>query len=58
MSKKMLALVKERPEPGLWMREADVPEVGPDDVLIKIKRLRYAERTFTSTTGTNGRRRR
>jgi len=38
MSKKMIALVKEKPEPGLWMREADIPEVGPNDVLIKIKK--------------------
>ena len=38
MSKKMLALVKEKPEVGLWMREVDVPEVGPNDVLIKIKK--------------------
>ena len=32
----MLALVKEKPEVGLWMREVDVPEVGPNDVLIKL----------------------
>ncbi|MDL2298246.1 L-threonine 3-dehydrogenase [Synergistaceae bacterium OttesenSCG-928-D05] len=38
MTKKMLALVKEKPELGLWMREVDVPEVGPNDVLIKIKK--------------------
>jgi len=38
MPQKMLALVKEKPEAGLWMREVDVPEVGPNDVLIKIKK--------------------
>lgn len=38
MQKKMLALVKEKPERGLWMREVDVPEVGPNDVLVKIKK--------------------
>ena len=38
MAKKMVALVKERPEPGLWMREVEIPEVGPNDVLIKIKK--------------------
>ncbi len=38
LSKKMLALVKEKPEVGLWMREVDIPEVGANDVLIKIKK--------------------
>lgn len=32
----MWALVKERPEEGLWMRQAEVPKVGPNDVKIKI----------------------
>jgi threonine 3-dehydrogenase len=32
------ALVKERAEPGLWLRDVEVPEVGPDDVLIRIAR--------------------
>ena len=35
---KMLALVKEKPERGLWMREVPVPEVGPNDVKIKIRK--------------------
>jgi threonine 3-dehydrogenase len=34
----MKALVKERAEPGLWMRDVEVPEVGPDDVLIRVAR--------------------
>ncbi len=38
MAKKMIALVKEKPEVGLWMREVDIPEVGANDVLIKIKK--------------------
>lgn len=38
VAKKMFALVKERPEPGLWMREVPIPEPGPNDVLIKIKK--------------------
>lgn len=38
MSGKMVALVKEKPAVGLWMREVDIPEVGPNDVLIKIKK--------------------
>ena len=32
----MRALEKSKPEPGLWMVEAPVPEIGPDDVLIKV----------------------
>ena len=32
----MRALVKEKPEPGLWLRDQPVPEIGPDDVLVKI----------------------
>jgi threonine 3-dehydrogenase len=33
----MQALVKRKPEPGLWLEEVPVPEVGDDDVLIRIK---------------------
>lgn len=32
------ALVKAKAEEGLWMQFEPVPEIGPDDVLIKIKR--------------------
>ncbi|WP_425406175.1 L-threonine 3-dehydrogenase [Hwanghaeella sp.] len=32
----MKALVKSKPETGLWMETAPVPEIGPDDVLIRI----------------------
>lgn len=35
---KMRALVKARPEVGIWMQEAEVPEVGPNDVKIRIKK--------------------
>ena len=35
---KMKALVKSKPEPGLWMDEVDIPEPGPDEVLIKIQK--------------------
>lgn len=38
MSKKMNALVKKYPKPGLWLEEVDVPEVGDFDVLIKMKK--------------------
>ncbi len=34
----MKALVKARPEPGLWMETRPVPETGPDDVLIRINK--------------------
>ena len=32
----MWALVKEKPEKGLWMKRVPIPEVGPTDVKIKI----------------------
>ncbi|GAB7087879.1 L-threonine 3-dehydrogenase [Marinifilum fragile] len=35
---KMKALVKSKPEKGLWMEEVDIPEVGVNDVLVKIKK--------------------
>jgi threonine 3-dehydrogenase len=36
--KTMKALVKSRPEPGLWMEEIPVPEIGINDVLIRVKK--------------------
>ena len=38
MRNDMKALVKTRSEPGLWMERCAVPEIGPDDVLIKIRK--------------------
>jgi len=38
MSNEMKALVKAKPEPGLWMERRPVPEIGPDDVLIRIRK--------------------
>ena len=38
MSNEMKALVKANPEPGLWMEHRPVPEIGPDDVLIRINK--------------------
>jgi threonine 3-dehydrogenase len=32
----MRALVKEKPEPGLWLKEQPIPEIGADDVLVKV----------------------
>lgn len=34
----MRALVKSRPEPGLWLDELPDPEIGPNDVLIQVHR--------------------
>lgn len=33
---KMKALVKTKPERGVWMQEIDVPEIGVNEVLIKV----------------------
>jgi len=38
MSNEMKTLVKTRPEPGLWLEQRPVPEIGPDDVLIRIRK--------------------
>ncbi len=38
MSNKMKALVKSKPEKGLWMEEVDIPEIGVNDILIKVKK--------------------
>jgi threonine 3-dehydrogenase len=34
----MKALVKSRPETGLWLQEVPVPEIGTNDVLIKVEK--------------------
>jgi threonine 3-dehydrogenase len=38
MSNMMRALVKARAEPGIWMEQVPVPEIGPNDVLIKVRK--------------------
>ena len=38
MTNQMKALAKSKPEVGLWMERAPVPEIGPDDVLIRVKK--------------------
>ena len=38
MSNQMKALVKAKPEAGIWMEQVPIPEVGPRDVLIKVKK--------------------
>ncbi len=34
----MKAIVKSRPEKGIWMEDVPMPEIGPNDVLIKVKK--------------------
>ncbi len=41
MGETMWALVKEKPEVGLWMKRVPVPEVGPNDVKIGERRLKF-----------------
>ena len=36
MRNDMKALVKAKPEPGLWLQDEPVPEIGPDEVLVKV----------------------
>ncbi|MBX3531444.1 MAG: L-threonine 3-dehydrogenase [Rhizobiaceae bacterium] len=38
MSNMMRALVKAKAEPGIWMESVPVPEIGPNDVLIKVRK--------------------
>src|SRR6185437_16212415 len=38
MPQTMKALVKRKPEQGIWMEEVPLPEVGPNEVLIKIEK--------------------
>jgi threonine 3-dehydrogenase len=38
MRNDMKALVKARPEPGIWMENRPLPDIGPDDVLIRIRK--------------------
>jgi threonine 3-dehydrogenase len=34
----MKALVKSKPQPGLWLEEVPIPEIGVNDVLVKVDR--------------------
>ena len=38
MADLMKALVKAKPEPGIWMEQVPLPELGPNDVLIRVKK--------------------
>ena len=33
----MRSLAKLRPEPGIWLREEAIPEIGPNDLLIRVR---------------------
>jgi threonine 3-dehydrogenase len=54
----MWALVKEKPEQGLWMKRVPIPTVGPTDVKIKIHKTSsgnvvyyvYTENTASTVT--------
>lgn len=34
----MKSLVKAKAEPGIWMEETPIPDIGPNDVLVRIKK--------------------
>ena len=46
----MKALIKLKSEPGFVMTEAPIPELGPNDVLIKIQKRYLRHRPFISIT--------
>ena len=50
---KMWALVKEKPEQGLWLKRVQIPEVGPNDVSRSIK-MQSVVPMYTFTSGMNG----
>ena len=47
----MKALVKSKAEPGLWLEDVPEPEIGINDVLIRVYRPASAARICTSTMG-------
>ena len=50
----MKALVKAKDEVGLVLSEVDVPKIGNEDVLIKVKTTAICGQTYISGTGING----
>ncbi len=50
----MKALVKKYAKEGLWLEDMPEPEMGNNDVLVKIKRLLFAAQTFIFTIGMSG----
>ena len=57
MTNHMKALVKARAEEGLWMERVPVPEPGPQEVLIKVRKSAICGTVFISGNGMNGPRR-
>ena len=51
----MKALSKLKAEEGIWMTDVPVPELGHNDLLIKIRKTAICGTTFTSITGMSGR---
>ena len=51
-------LVKAQSKSGLWLQDAPEPEVGHNDVLIKIKKLPFVAQICISIIGIRGRQRR
>ena len=51
----MRALIKRKPGPEMVLGEVPEPEIGPTDVLIRVRRRAFAAPTFTSTIGMRGR---
>lgn len=51
----MKALSKLKAEEGIWMTDVPEPEVGHNDLLIKIRKTAICGLTFTFITGMNGR---
>jgi threonine 3-dehydrogenase len=54
----MPAVVKTRAAEGLELQEVPVPEVGPNDVRIRVQKASICGTDVTFITGTLGRRRR
>ena len=50
----MKALVKRHAKEGLWLEDMPEPEIGNNDVLVKIKKQLSAELIFIFTIGMNG----
>lgn len=50
----MKALVKMKPEKGLWMEDVPVPEYGVNDVLIRIKKTAICGLTSIYISGMSG----
>lgn len=51
---KMWALVKESAAPGLALKRVEIPEVGTNDVKIKIHKTLSAVQTYIFYSGMNG----